>query len=431
MKYDLFIFDLDGTICDSFEGIKASIGYMMDKLGYPKPSDETYREIIGPPFFYSMKHILNVKENLHQEGMNLYRGFFAEEGYKLFSLYEGIRHVLQSIHAMGAKIALATSKPISPTLKLLRYFGLTEHFDSINAPADDTVKNSKEFAIGEALKVPHRKAVMIGDRKFDGVGAAFYKLDFVGAGYGCGSTEELLQAGAIKVLDSVNDYYDYFELPVVNGKFVSVEGMDGSGKTTQIKLLVEKMKRFGFRFVCTREPGGTKISEEIRQMLLSTENMEMHPKTEALLYAAARSQHVQQLIKPNLEQGRSVLCDRFVDSSIAYQGGGRRLGYLEVKSINDFAIDSALPDRTIYLQMDASKALQRRAKASELDRLESEKEAFFMATQAVYSEILTNDADRFIVVNADDNVDSISEVVFKHVASVLDEKVNWNECKYE
>lgn len=431
MKYDLYLFDLDGTICNSFDGIQASVSHMLKKLGIPEPSEEGYRSIIGPSFYYSMEHILHVPETLYETALDLYRNHFSQEGYRLFSIYEGVRNVLSSIRKAGGKVALATSKPIEPTRKLLRCFGLADHFDSVNAPPEDNMQNSKEYAIGEALKMPHQRAVMIGDRNFDGVGARFHGIDFVGVSYGFGSREELLDAGALALADSAPALLELFDIPLVEGKFISIEGMDGCGKTTQLELLQKKLKQYGFQTVLTREPGGTKISEEIRQILLSTGNTEMHPRTEALLYAASRSQHVQEWIKPNLSRGYSVLCDRFVDSSIAYQGGGRQLGQQNVRMVNDFAIDGLLPHRTIYLHMDAEKALARRAKSGKLDRLEREKVEFFLRTQAVYDKIAEENKERYILIDADDSIENIARTVFIQAASVLDEKVNWNECSYE
>lgn len=293
------------------------------------------------------------------------------------------------------------------------------------------MQNSKEYAIGEALKMPHQRAVMIGDRNFDGAGARCYGIDFVGVSYGFGSREELLEAGALALADSAPALLELFDVPPIAGKFISIEGMDGCGKTTQVEMLQKKLKKYGFQAVFSREPGGTKISEEIRQILLSTGNTEMHPRTEALLYAASRSQHVQEWIKPNLTRGYSVLCDRFVDSSIAYQGGGRQLGQQNVRMVNDFAIDGLLPHRTIYLYMDAKKALARRAKSGMLDRLESEKVEFFLRTQAAYDKIAEENKERYILINADDSIENIAHTVFIQAASVLDDKVNWNECNYE
>lgn len=431
MNYDLYIFDYDGTVCNSFEGFKSSVAYMLEHFHLPVPSDDTIRSCIGPPLLHSLTCILKVDPALHEEASIIYRKHFTEYGNQYFSMYAGIRTVLQSLRQSGAKVALATSKPIGPTLTLLKQFGLTELFDSINAPENDKVKNSKEFAIGEALKVPHTSAVMIGDRKYDAQGAKFHNVDFVGVNYGFADAGELEATEAIAVAESPMDLLRIFNVPAITGKFISMEGMDGCGKTTQLHLLQEKLNKFGFLFDYTREPGGTAIGEKIRELVLSVENSEMCARTEALLYAAARAQHVEQRIKPSLQTGKHVLCDRFVDSSIAYQGGGRKLGKNNVQAINAFAIDQTMPDKTIYLSMDAEKSLQRRAQASVLDRLESEKTEFFLQTKAVYDALVQENPERFIEINADDTIENIADQVFFKLVSYLEPQVNWEACKHE
>lgn len=431
MHYDLYIFDLDGTICNSFEGIKVSLGYMLEKMGRKIPSDEVFRSMIGPPFFFSMRNILKIEETYYEEGIALYRGFFEREGYKYFSIYEGMRTVLRSLRAAGHKVALATSKPIQPTMKLLKYFGLVNLFDSINAPADDTVKNSKEYAIKESLKLPHKRAVMIGDRYFDADGAKYHGIDFVGAAYGFPEQGELEKTGAVAIAKQAFDLLKIFDVKALQGKFISLEGVDGSGKSTQIALLQKKLEKYGFYTKFTREPGGTKIGEAIRGVLLSTENAEMGARTEALLYAASRAQHVEEFIQPNLKEGLHVICDRFVDSSIAYQGGGRNLGLEKVKDINDFAIAGLYPDKTVLLQMDVQESLKRRQAAGTLDRLEVQKMDFFLKTQETYEALLAQERDRFLVVPADRPIEEVAEDCFVAVATYLEPETDWKNCKYE
>ena len=155
------------------------------------------------------------------------------------------------------------------------------------------------------------------------------------------------------------------------GLFITFEGPDGSGKTTQIKMLAQHCAERGFDVVLTREPGGTPISEKIRNIILDPGNIEMAGTTEALLYAASRAQHVSQLIIPSIEQGRIVLCDRFVDSSIAYQGFARGLGD-GVRVINEFATLGIRPDLTFFFDVDPETAHARNVASGKSDRLELE-----------------------------------------------------------
>ena len=135
------------------------------------------------------------------------------------------------------------------------------------------------------------------------------------------------------------------------GLFITIEGPDGSGKSTQIEKLRVYLEKKGYKAILTREPGGTEISEKIRNIILDKNNKEMNNMTEALLYAASRAQHVAEVIKPALEMGETVICDRFIDSSIAYQGYGRGIGE-PVRVINEYAVAGCMPDITFLLKLD-------------------------------------------------------------------------------
>lgn len=431
MNYDYILFDLDGTITDSFHGLKYSISYMMDKLGYEMPCDDEFRKFIGPPILESFEHVLHIRKEDYDIAAHTYRTHFGDEGYKHFRVYPGIRNVLRSLNKAGKKVAVATSKPIEPTMKLLRFFGIADYFDTINAPENDEIINSKEYAISKALKFPHKKALMIGDRHFDANGAKKFGLDFMGASYGFGSERELVEAGAKYIVHSPHEILNVLNVDCEKGKFISFEGMDGSGKSTQLKILIEKLEQYGFDFINTREPGGTEISEEIRGILLSCDNNEMNDRTEALLFAASRAQHVEEKIKPNLNIGKHVICDRFVDSSIAYQGGGKKLGVDKVTAINEFAIDGLYPYKTIFFDMPVEKAIKRREATGNLDRLELEKIDFFKRTSEVYNDIKKKDSERYVCINADDSIDNIATNLFKCVAGILEPEIDWENCKYE
>ncbi len=161
-----------------------------------------------------------------------------------------------------------------------------------------------------------------------------------------------------------------------NGLFITFEGTDGSGKTTQIGLLSNFLRARGFDPVNLREPGGVAISERIRSVVLDKQHTEMDEVTEMLLYAASRAQLVSQVILPALESGKSVICDRYVDSSYIYQGYARGLGIEMVKTVNDIATRGLMPDMTFFMDMDPEIALKRRLENGQPDRLEQEGVAF-------------------------------------------------------
>ncbi len=192
----------------------------------------------------------------------------------------------------------------------------------------------------------------------------------------------------------------------MRGLFIVLEGPDGSGKSTMANMIGEYYKNEGREIVFTREPGGTKISEQIRDIILDNNNIEMAYTTEALLYAASRAQHVAEFIKPHLEKGHVVISERYVYSSIVYQGIGRGLGIQKVKEINDFAIDGLKPDLVLFFDINPEKALNRKLSRGEGDRLENEKLAFHKSVYEGYKEILKY-YDEVISINADKSVDEL------------------------
>ncbi|MBO5286165.1 MAG: dTMP kinase [Clostridia bacterium] len=190
----------------------------------------------------------------------------------------------------------------------------------------------------------------------------------------------------------------------MKGKFITFEGCEGAGKSKQIKLLREYLQRNNIKYVLTREPGGAVLSEKIREILLSSDNAEITPVTEALLFAAARAQHVNDVIKPSLEQGVLVLCDRFIDSSLAYQGVANGLGFDYVEQINNRAIDGCYPDATIFLKITPEEAFSRKGGADLNDRIEQSGMDFH---KKVYSGYLTASkvyTDRFLPIDCSGTV---------------------------
>ena len=204
--------------------------------------------------------------------------------------------------------------------------------------------------------------------------------------------------------------------------FISFEGPDGSGKSTVLKQVVAEIgPRLKTQYLVTREPGGSKIAEKIRQLILDPVNEEMSAKTEALLYAASRSQHMFETVIPALKAGKIVFSDRFVDSSLAYQGAGRELGIAAVKQINDFATSKVEPDLTIFLDVKPQVGLNRIAKerAGQEDRLEQEKLNFHQKVYQGYQEVIKAHPERIKVVDANKPFNLVVEDCVKIIANRL------------
>lgn len=205
----------------------------------------------------------------------------------------------------------------------------------------------------------------------------------------------------------------------MRGLFITLEGPDGSGKSTIIKLLGDYLKDKGIEFIITREPGGTLIGEEIRHIVLDEKNTEMGSETEALLYAAARGQHVHEKILPSLEAGKLVLCDRFMLSSLAYQGVGRGLGIEKVKAINDFAIRGIYPDLILFFHVDPEVTLERKTAKLGGDRLEQEGNDFHRNVYEGYMELLKMYPQNIKTIDATKSIKEVLKQSIKEVEDLL------------
>lgn len=204
------------------------------------------------------------------------------------------------------------------------------------------------------------------------------------------------------------------------GLFITFEGPDGSGKTTVAKLVVEKLKEQGFDIVHTREPGGIDIAEQIRNVILDPKNTAMDSKTEALLYAASRRQHLVEKVIPAVNEGKIVICERFIDSSLAYQGYGRHLGFEDILSINKFAIGDVFPDLTIYLDVDEEVGLARvNSRNIKKDRLDSESIQFHHLVVEGYKEVLKRFKERIHVVDASKSIEEVVDESLKTIKSYI------------
>ena len=419
--YDAVVFDLDGTLFDAEDGIVSSVKFAMEQLKCPVPENVDLREVVGPPLRGSFRDLLGVPADKVDEAMEIYRRDFSSRGMYLYSVYPHIRSLLHMLHENGVHVALATSKPLWLAKDILEYFGLDSDFTRIVGEEDGHAKLGKPELVRRALPDKYEHAAMVGDRKFDVEGALANGIDAIGVSYGCGSEEELRDAGATVIVPDTDSLRVLLcpgaETP--RGFFLSVEGPDGSGKTTQVNLLEKSLRQFGFSVRRTREPGGCRISEEIRSILLNPDNMEMCPACEALLMAASRAQHVYQVIRPAVERGELVLCDRFVDSSVAYQGGGRELGMDTIQQVNEPAVDGMEPDATVYLEIDYREALVRRLNASEPDRLEMQDVEFHGRVQKAYEKLIKENKKRFLVVDASRDVNSIAKDVLDAVLGRL------------
>lgn len=201
--------------------------------------------------------------------------------------------------------------------------------------------------------------------------------------------------------------------------FITVEGPDGSGKSTQLQLLVESLKQKGYDIVVTREPGGTTVGNQIREVLLSPDHHEMTPRVEMMLYAASRAQNVEQVIRPALERGAIVLCDRFIDASIAYQGYGLQYDLDQIQSLNEWATNGLIPDLTFLFDLNPERASARMKDRGQLDRIESRDQAFHERVYEGFQTLLKQYPERIIRIDADQSIECIQDEVLDYTIERL------------
>ena len=420
MKKDTWVlFDLDGTLTQSEEGIWNCAKHAVREMGFPEPDAATLRKFIGPPLLHSFREYLGMTAEQAEEAQRIYRARYTTVGMYENRVYPGIRTMMRMLWKAGFRLGVVTGKPAYPTGRILEYFGLDRYLSCVVCATD--ARTEKVHLIQDALPEDYGEAWMVGDRCFDMEGGVQAGIHTIGVTYGYGSERELLETGAEKLAHTPVEIAEILcpEAPKPRGAFLTVEGLDGSGKGTQIDRLSDALDRWGFEVVHTREPGGTPIGEKIREILLDKENAGMTAETEALLYAASRAQHVREKILPAVSDGKVVLCDRYLDSSVAYQGGGRQLGIDQVLAINEPAVKGAIPDLTVYLEIGHRKALERRCAASEPDRLEMEADSFHARVEDGYHQLIARDPERFIVVDAERSRDEIAEEIREKVLERL------------
>ncbi len=204
------------------------------------------------------------------------------------------------------------------------------------------------------------------------------------------------------------------------GYFITFEGGEGAGKSIQVEILASHLREEGYPIVVTREPGGTRIGEQIRAITHNQENVDMEATTEAYLMAAARAQHVAQIIEPAIAAGKIVLCDRYVDSSIAYQGFGRKLGADTIAALNALAINGAKPDLTLLLSVTPEVSTKRRSKSAKTrDRLDLQQHDFYARVYEGYLALAKKEPNRYVVINAADSIVNVAQAIWKEISNRL------------
>ena len=420
MRFDAIIFDLDGTITESDRGIVNSVSYALEKLGKPALPADTLRAFVGPPLVDSFMRFCGMTEDEAVNAVSVYRERHTTIGWKEARVYTGILPMLLSLKRAGAYIALASSKPLPLCRETLDYFGLLGLFDKLSAPDYSAKDSDKAALIRDALPEHYERACMVGDRKFDMQGAHGAGVTALGVGYGYGSREELLSTGADEYFATVDELSNHLleNVPRMPGMFITFEGSDGCGKGTQLRLLSEHLKDSGACVVTTREPGGCPISERIRNVLLDVKSMGMTDECEALLFAASRAQHVNDVIRPALLRGEIVLCDRYVDSSIAYQGAGRGLGDW-VEEINHRVASSCMPDLTLFFDLSPAEALKRRYQAAAADRIELADVGFMERVYTAFRDAQKKDPARILSLDATGEIEQIQARVRQIVSQFM------------
>ncbi|MGM0838793.1 MAG: dTMP kinase [Bacillota bacterium] len=210
----------------------------------------------------------------------------------------------------------------------------------------------------------------------------------------------------------------------MSGLFITFEGPEGAGKTSIIQKLARELGEEGFPVLLTREPGGIKIAEQIRSVILDCDNTEMDARTEALLYAAARRQHLVERVLPAMKENKIVLCDRFIDSSLAYQGHARGIGLGEVLSINEFATEKKMPSLTIYFDIEPEEGLKRIAANNkrEINRLDQEEMDFHHRVKEGYDKVIEKYRERFLMIDASKDFDTVYVSVKGELTGYLKKK---------
>jgi len=411
LKYDIIIFDFDGTIAESGPGIMGSSRYALRKMGWQIPSDDVLRKFVGPPLYDSFRNLCGMSHEQAEQAIACYREDYGAGGLLNTELYPGITPLLRALKAAGAWVAVASGKPEMFLRRIIEHLGISDCFDAVKGTPPGNHSSDKRATLLSALPegADMSRVCMVGDRCFDVDAARLLGVHAVGVAYGYGSMEELTGSGADSVAATVRDLTEYLldENERPRGRMITFEGTDGCGKSTQIAKVTQWLRAHGYEVHSTREPGGCPISERIREVILSLDSRGMSAECEALLYAAARVEHVKSVILPALREGKTVLCDRFLDSSIAYQAYGRELGEEFIRQINKAASDLVTPDCTLQFDIDREAAKARLAQGAPLDRLEEEKDDFFRRVAEGYDSAAKAEPGRIRRIDSGKSIDEV------------------------
>ncbi len=426
--YTCVVFDLDGTLTDSREGIYASVRYALGKMGIPCPGEDVLRRFLGPPLAESYIKWCGMTEEEAAEATEYYRERYIPTGMLENAVYTGIPALLEMLRRGGVALAVATGKPLNATEPILRHFGLWDFFSAVACPELSDLHADKAVLIRRALsQLPKEKTervLMVGDIPGDILGGQRAGCDTCAALWGYGDDGAVLEAAPTRAAKDVGELTRILcgdEKPP-RGPFITFEGVDGCGKSTQLRLFGTEMEKRGWPVLLTREPGGCPISERIRDLLLTKEDNGMCDETEALLFAAARAQHLREVILPALERGFAVISDRYLDSSLVYQGAGRGLGTEWVRTVNRPASEGGMPDVTVILTLDPREALRRRTKQDEPDRIEKSGDTFFGITDRAFRSLAAADPVRCAEVDAGGTAEEVAARVREAVFSRLEKK---------
>lgn len=425
--YDYVFFDLDGTLTRSGEGIKKSAAHAIAQLGYPALTEAQLDSFVGPPLLESFRALCGMDEQTALRAVVIYRARFEDVGWRENAVYPGIAPLLRALRAAGKHVSIVTAKPERFAVRIAEYFGMAPYLDAIVGIAMDEHHADKAALIARALPdgADKARAVMVGDRKFDVLGAKEAGISSLAVGYGYGTRKELDACAPDMFASTVSELFGLLGVSRPRGRFFTFEGTDGCGKSTQMALLGDWLTLRGWEVICTREPGGCPVAERIRQIVLSDAADEagraMTAECEALLFAASRAQHVHDVILPALENGKIVLCDRFLDSSIVYQGYGRELGEDFIRQINVPA-ERARPDATFLYRIDAEAALTRATNGGHADRIEAEGAPFQRRVRAAYEALREREPARIRVLDGSGSIDEVFARTKSAVASCLNTK---------
>lgn len=420
-KYDAVLFDLDGTITDSGPGIAQSVRHVINTLGLDTIDDEQLRKFVGPSLRESFTQHLHLPDEEIAHAIAVYRDEFTARGMFNNRVYVGMPNLLKRLKSQGVCLIVATSKATVYARRILDHFGLLGLFDVVVGVPLDTQDHDKADVVRNALPARCRRPVMVGDRHYDISAAKANNIESIGVLFGYGSEKELTSAGADHIAADMSKLTRLLcgDVPPPQGIFITIEGVDAAGKTTQAPMLREHLERAGWDVLDTREPGGCALSERIRDLLVDPYNRDMTPEAEAYLFAASRAQHVRTVIAPALAQGRVVLSDRFVDSSVAYQGAGRELGCDRIQRINEMAVGACVPDLSLLLMVDLETALLRRQSATRLDRIERSGEDFYRRVYEAFATIAAAEPDRVHCVDASQSIEDVRDQLFAHADAAI------------